>query len=84
MKVRICMGSNCVMMGSMTILNQIEDLKETMNLEDLEIENVKCFGYCKNDNKNVGPVVEVDGKVLKNVTSEDVMSLIMKEQTEQE
>lgn len=78
MKVRICCGSNCVMLGSMTILNQVEDLKETMNLKDLEIECVECLGQCK-EGSNVGPVVEIDGKVLENATPQDVMACLMAE-----
>lgn len=78
MKIRICMGSSCVMLGSMTILNQLEDLKETMDLNNLEIECVKCLGNCKN-NTNFGPVVEIDGEIFENAQSQDIMSRVMEE-----
>ena len=54
MKVKVCMGSNCTMLGAMNLLDQIEDLKdiidndveEKYNDEELDIEAVVCLDYC--------------------------------------
>ena len=35
MKVKVCVGSNCTLLGTMDILDQIEDLKEIIS-EDLD------------------------------------------------
>jgi len=59
MKVKICMGSNCVLLGAMNILDQVEDLKnliiqdDNYNDDEFDIEVVKCLGYCKSDKDNI-------------------------------
>lgn len=76
MNVTICMGSNCVMMGSMSIQTQVEDLKESLGWEELEIEVAHCLGLCKSDG-NATPVVIIDGVVLERAASEVVMEKVM-------
>ncbi|MDD2448029.1 MAG: NAD(P)H-dependent oxidoreductase subunit E [Tissierellia bacterium] len=85
MKVKVCMGSNCTMLGAMNLLDQIEDLKdiidndveEKYNDEELDIEAVVCLDYCKKSNTNVAPVVIVDDNVMFNATGQIVMEKIM-------
>lgn len=76
MKVRICMGSTCVMMGAMNILDQVEDLKERMGYDDLEIETVSCMKYCKTKERN-SPIVEINDEIMEEATTERVMEKIM-------
>ena len=52
MKVKVCMGSNCTLLGAMDLLDQIEDLKKLTSeddnySDDFDIEVVKCLGFCK-------------------------------------
>lgn len=82
MKVKVCMGSNCTLLGAMNILDQVEDLKELMSEDDnydenFEIDVVKCLGYCKNSGDNVSPVVVIDDEVVFNATCQIVMEKIM-------
>lgn len=76
MKLTICMGSKCVMMGAMNILDQVEDLKERMGYEDLQVETVVCMKYCKNKEHH-SPIVMIDGEVMTDATTERVMEKIM-------
>lgn len=75
MKLTICMGSKCVMVGAMNILDQVEELKESMGYEDLTIETVVCMKYCKKEEEQC-PVVMFDDEVMTNATTERVMEKI--------
>ena len=76
MKVTICMGSRCVMMGSMMIYDQIESLHESIPELDLEIDTVTCMQMCKENEHNC-PFVLLDGKLVEKATSQGVMERIM-------
>lgn len=76
MTIKICMGSTCVMMGSMSIQAQLEELKSALGWEALELEFVKCMNYCKGSDQS-SPVVVLDGEVILGATSEIVMEKIM-------
>ncbi|MDD4780852.1 MAG: NAD(P)H-dependent oxidoreductase subunit E [Tissierellia bacterium] len=84
MKLKICAGSNCTLLGSLSILDQIDDLKEIISEdaenyrdEGLEVEVIKCLGYCKETNEQVAPVVVIDGEPMFNATSQAVMEKIV-------
>lgn len=85
MKVKVCLGARCTMLGADIILDRIEEMKEDIErykdredveVEDIEIEMVNCFGYCKKDRK-LSPVVQVDDKVFTAARSEVIMEYIM-------
>lgn len=75
MKLTICMGSRCVMVGAMNILDQVEELKESMGYDDLTIETVVCMRYCKSEEEDC-PVVMFDDEVMTKATTERVMEKI--------
>jgi NADH:ubiquinone oxidoreductase subunit E len=84
MKVKVCMGSNCTLLGAMSLLDQIESLREIIDEndkeyrdEELEIESIKCLGYCKDTDADIAPVVIVDDDVIFNATGQIVMEKIM-------
>jgi NADH:ubiquinone oxidoreductase subunit E len=84
MKVKVCVGSNCTLLGSMNILDQIDDLKEIIsedidnyNDEELEVEAVKCLGFCKETNEKVAPIVVIDDEPMFNATGQTVMEKII-------
>lgn len=84
MKVKVCVGSNCTLLGSMSILDQIDDLKDIISedadnysTEGLEVEVIKCLGFCKESDKNVAPVVVIDDEPMFNATSQTVMEKIV-------
>jgi len=65
MKIEVCVGSHCTMLGADYIINSIEDLKDTI-LEEMELPEdftlnvsmVKCMKHCKKVG-NVVPVVVI-------------------------
>lgn len=84
MKVKVCVGSNCTLLGSMNILDQIDDLKEIISEdidnyidEELEVEAVKCIGYCKQTTEKVAPLVVIDDEPMYNATGQAVMEKII-------
>ena len=84
MKVKVCVGSNCTLLGAMNILDQIEDLKEIIseepesyNEESLDVEAVKCIGFCKESDENIAPVVVIDDEAIFNASSQVVMEKIL-------
>ncbi|GMG96493.1 NAD(P)H-dependent oxidoreductase subunit E [Tepidimicrobium xylanilyticum] len=87
MKVKVCMGSNCTLLGAMNLLDQIEDLKKLTSRDDeyndmeLDIEVVKCLGYCKESKGNISPVVVIDDEVVYNATGQIVMEKILKQKS---
>lgn len=84
MNVKVCVGSSCTLLGSMNILDQIEDLKDIISEdfdsytdEELDVEAIKCLDYCKQGNNNCAPVVVIDDEVMCNATSQTVMEKIV-------
>lgn len=86
MKIKVCVGSNCTLMGSMSILDQIDDLKEIIRDdsdnyidENLEVEAIKCLGYCKDTDEKVSPVVVIEEEEpIYRATGQGVMEQIVK------
>ena len=83
--VEVCAGTHCVMMGSMNIIDAVHSLEEIR--EDIgtpckiEVKAVPCMKACKADTaleKKQGPFVKVNGKMIKQAESENVMAEIMK------
>lgn len=83
MKIEVCVGSKCTMMGADTIIASLENLQETILTKNgvnpdftLEIAVVRCLGECKK-HKSVSPVVKIDGIIHKNASREEIMSTIL-------
>ncbi|MDU6065096.1 MAG: NAD(P)H-dependent oxidoreductase subunit E [Anaerococcus sp.] len=87
MKIEVCAGARCTMLGSDIIYNRLSDFVEEFNdrlykgdLEiqdiELEIEMITCNNECKKNKKNA-PVVLVDGKVFTNAKTEVIMEYIL-------
>lgn len=73
-KVQICVGTHCTMMGAMHIYDFIQALQSEYSNQEIEVELVKCFGDCKS---NEAPLVFVNGQKIVSATSEKVMETIM-------
>lgn len=87
MKIEVCAGARCTMLGSDIIYNRLSDFVEEFNdslykgdldIQDieLEIEMITCNNECKKNKKNA-PVVLVDGKVFTNAKTEVIMEYIL-------
>ncbi|NPV81136.1 MAG: NAD(P)H-dependent oxidoreductase subunit E [Firmicutes bacterium] len=71
-RVEICVGTSCHLMGNSRILNYLENLPEEIK-RHIDVNLVSCFNECKK-----GPRVNVGDIVLYNATSEKVMEAIKK------
>lgn len=87
MKIEVCAGARCTMLGSDIIYNRLSDFVEEFNdrlyKDDLDIQNIEleiemitCNNECKKNKKNA-PVVIVDGKVFTNAKTEVIMEYIL-------
>ncbi len=74
-KVSICTGTTCFVMGASEILLLEEELP--MELRDkVEIEGVTCLELCKNGSKTKAPYVLVDGEIVAEATLQVVIDKI--------
>lgn len=72
-KVNICMGTHCTMMGNLNLQEDIENLQKEYPGQ-IEIEAIKCLKLCES---NKAPIVEVDGTIITNARAEKVISKIL-------
>ena len=84
MKVKVCMGSKCMLFGAMNIWEQLESLEEMREEEPwrftdepLEIEAIRCDGSCKETAERIVPVVFIEDEVMHRATSQMVMEKVM-------
>ncbi|KXO16056.1 NAD(P)H-dependent oxidoreductase subunit E [Peptoniphilus sp. GNH] len=86
MKVVICMGARCAMMGANGIYDAVEYLKENIHNFDIEtdenaeidIELGHCLNYCRQSNINeASPVVIIDGEVMLRASAQEVSAKII-------
>ena len=84
MKIKVCVGSNCMFLGSLNILDQIENLNDIIlgdnefyRDEPIEVEAVKCLGLCKVTEDNIAPIVMIDGEPMFRASSQLVMEKIL-------
>lgn len=77
-KVDVCAGTHCTMMGSMDIIASIESLIELNEFDDdceILINPVPCNNLC--DHGRLSPIVSINGRPLEETDSETVMSRIL-------
>lgn len=74
MKIAVCGGAKCTLLGSLTILDQVEDLATRYPEAGIEVEVIKCTKACETLEP---PVVYLDGKAIGKATSQDIMSKLM-------
>ncbi len=77
--VEVCVCTECMLNGSMDIIESIESLgklKSQLKLNtQIQVETSKCIGDAKHGDKS--PVVSVNGKIFEKATSENIMSYII-------
>lgn len=74
MKVEVCGGAKCTLLGSLTILDQVEDLAIRYPDAGIEVEVIKCTKACENLE---APIVYIDKIAMEKATSQAVMSKLM-------
>ncbi|ACR80478.1 MULTISPECIES: NAD(P)H-dependent oxidoreductase subunit E [Kosmotoga] len=72
MKVKVCVGTMCHLMGASEILTVIQEIAD--NDPNIELVAVTCPGYCHVGKKP--PIIEINGQVYENVTVESVYHIL--------
>ncbi len=74
-KVSICTGTTCYVMGASELLLLEEELPT--KIKDLvDIEGVTCLELCKSGNNSKAPYVLIDGEVHEGATLQGVIEII--------
>lgn len=78
MKVKVCVGARCTMMGSSNMLDAIERLQKRYFEEgELTIIHENCLGVCKEMGIDHTPVVSIDGDIITSAKPQEVCEEIM-------
>lgn len=72
MKVKICIGTPCHLMGSQNLVSALEEYKKKHDIE-LEVEAVNCLDNCEQ-----APAVEIAGEVHAPTTPQELVDLVDK------
>ncbi|HPX26700.1 MAG TPA: DUF1450 domain-containing protein [Treponemataceae bacterium] len=76
-KVSICTGTACFVMGASEIMMLEDSLPEDLkNSVDIEIDGVSCLEKCGNAQNGKAPFVLVNGEVLSAATISTVIEKI--------
>lgn len=80
--VEVCAGTHCVMMGAMNIIDAVHSLDEvragmgnSCEVCEIQVQAVSCMELCRDGDH--GPFVRVDGKLIPQAESENVMAAIL-------
>lgn len=74
-KVVICSGTACYVMGASEILLLEESLPEELKSR-VEIEGATCLGFCKDSKNGKAPFVSVNGELIAGATLPNVLMKI--------
>ncbi len=74
-KVVVCSGTACFVMGASDILLLEENLPEDLQGR-VELEGANCLGYCKDGANGKAPYVTVNGELISGATVLSVMNKI--------
>lgn len=76
-RVEVCFGTTCHIMGSSELL-ELEDELPTNVAKHTEIVGVNCLDYCMDRNFGKAPFIRIDGEVYSEMTKEK-LSIILQE-----
>ncbi len=74
-KVSICTGTACFVMGASEIMLLEENLPDDLKGK-VEVEGITCLEKCKDSSCGKAPFVLVDGQVVQNATVTTVIEKI--------
>ncbi len=74
-KVRICTGTTCFVMGA-AHLQRLDEVVSKSIRDSIEIEGCRCFGFCNEKEYGKPPFVKVDDEVVCEATIDKVMAVI--------
>ena len=81
-KVSICTGTACYVMGASELLLLEEKLPEALK-DKVEIEGAMCLGMCKDSKNGKSPFVLVDNELISNASIETVLEKIFEKVAKQ-
>jgi len=74
-KIRICVGTTCFIMGA-SELQDLEHLLPEELVDKVEISGASCLGICRQDNYGKAPFVTVDEEVISHATINTIIEKI--------
>lgn len=84
MKIEVCMGTNCMMNGSMSLYDQLHSIEELVmenpenyDFEPIEVEVAKCEKICKKYDEYKYCHVIIDGNSIEDKTNTELIEYIM-------
>ncbi|MDY3117925.1 MAG: (2Fe-2S) ferredoxin domain-containing protein [Peptoniphilus sp.] len=78
MRVKVCVGARCTMMGSSAMLDALEGIQNHFFEEgEMEIIHVNCLNVCKEKGLEHTPVVEIDGERITAAKPQEISEMIL-------
>ncbi len=74
-KVSICTGTTCYVMGASELLLLEEELPADLK-DKVEIEGITCLEACKGGSNSKAPYVLIDGEVHEGATLQSVIEIV--------
>ncbi|GAB1432158.1 hypothetical protein MASR2M29_07830 [Spirochaetota bacterium] len=74
-RVLVCTGTACFVMGASDILLLEENLPEELK-NRVELEGASCLGHCKNSSHGKAPFVMIDDELVSNASVLSVVARI--------
>lgn len=66
-KIVICTGTHCFVMGGSDLLLLEDHIPESLK-QHVSIEGSNCLGFCEDRTKGKAPFVEINGELLEQAT----------------
>ncbi|MGM0640066.1 MAG: NAD(P)H-dependent oxidoreductase subunit E [Thermotogota bacterium] len=73
MKIEICVGTTCHLMGSSSIIEALEDIEEKIK-DKIEIKYTTCFELCHGQMKP--PIIKIDNKFYEDINPEKIKMIV--------
>ncbi|APT75411.1 hypothetical protein LN42_02680 [Marinitoga sp. 1137] len=74
MKIQICVGTTCHLMGSAMLSEAINELPEKIK-NKIDVEYSTCFDLCYGEMKP--PIIKIDDKFYENLNPEKLKKIIL-------
>ena len=74
MKIEICVGTTCHLMGSSTIIEALEEMEKKYR-DKVNVKYTTCFELCHGQMKP--PIVKIDNKFYENINPEKIKSIVI-------
>lgn len=74
-KITICVGTACYVLGGAELLGMMDQLTEKFG-DRVMCEGSPCLGFCKLSRNNKAPFAVVNNKLLEETTPESLMKAV--------